>query len=319
MRMNSLSIHFRRHFGRRVWKIPLDAGSGCPNRDGTLSRRGCCFCNPAGSGTGLAALGLDLAAQWEHHRARLAARRKATAFMAYLQSYSNTYGPTERLTQLLGELRGLPGLVAVSVGTRPDCLNKAKLDLMAAQVEFLPPEGEIWLDLGLQSACDATLARINRGHDFAAFANTVHAAHARGLKVCAHLMAGLPGEDGEAFLRSVAAVGELPVAGVKLHNLLVVRGTPLAADFARRAYTPLERQKYVELIVTALELLPAGVVIHRLQADPAPSELLAPEWAADKAGVRADILALLEARDTRQGKLATGCTSELCNDRAHSP
>lgn len=324
-RMNSLSGHFRRTFGRRVHKAPLDAGFSCPNRDGTLSREGCVFCNERGSGTGLGR-DLDLHAQWAELTPRIMRRYGDVGFMAYLQSFSNTYGPAADLVRVLGAVTGhpepapdepcgpLPGLCALAVGTRPDCLDAKKLALLASQ-----PVAEVWLELGLQSANDLTLARINRGHDFAAFASAVEQASglkapggpAKGIFVCAHIMAGLPGEGAEDFLATVTRVAELPVHGIKFHNLYICRGSTLARDWERGQYAPFSQEAYVEQLARALTLLPPNVVVQRLVADPAPGELLDPSWAAHKS----ETLGLLEHymvdHDLWQAKALPCCATEI--------
>ncbi|WP_323407055.1 TIGR01212 family radical SAM protein [Solidesulfovibrio sp.] len=290
----TLAAAYRQHFGRRAKKIPLDAGSACPNRDGSLSRGGCCFCNAVGSGTGLYHKGFGLRAQWD--RLTPPARARGEALVAYLQSFSNTYGPPARLAGLLAELAALPGVAGICLGTRPDCLGAEKIALLAAA-----PVGYVQLDLGLQSACDATLARIHRGHDAACFARAARAATAAGIRVTAHLMAGLPGEGVEDFLASVAYVSALPVTGVKFHNTLVVAGAPLAALFHAGAYVPMAREDYIAAVCQGIARLRPDIAVERVNADPAPGELVAPAWAADKQGLLRDIRARLEAADIRQG------------------
>ncbi|WP_461209663.1 tRNA modification radical SAM protein MnmL/YtqA [Desulfocurvus sp. DL9XJH121] len=290
----SLSAYFRRRFGRRIRKIPLDAGASCPNRDGTLSLRGCSFCNELGSGTGQFGRGVDLEGQWEAWRAR--SRNPEGPFLAYLQSFSNTHCSPERLRGLLARLAALPALAGVAVGTRPDCLDEERLDVLAdAGVD------EFWLDLGLQSADDAVLAGVNRGHTAGDFARAARAAAGRGLKVCAHLVAGLPGEREGGFEASVEFVSALPVAGIKLHNLYVCKGAPLARDFLAGDYAPLEQAAYVEMLARALPRLRPDMVVHRLASDPRPGELLAPDWAARKSEVLRDLAAILKERDVWQG------------------
>lgn len=293
----SLATYFRRRFGRRIRKIPLDAGASCPNRDGTLSRAGCSFCNELGSGTGLFGRGVDLEGQWASWRARSSGPEGP--FIAYLQSFSNTHCSPARLRALLDRLAALPALAGIAVGTRPDCLDEARLDVLAAA-----PVDELWLDLGLQSADDAVLGRANRGHTAADFARAARAAAGRGLKVCAHLVAGLPGEVPGGFVRSVEFVSALPVAGIKLHNLYVCAGAPLARDYRAGAYEPLARDDYVRQLAEALPRLRPDVVVHRLASDPRPGELLAPDWAARKSEVLAALAAALEERDTWQGREA---------------
>lgn len=298
-RYNKLSRAFRALYGRKAKKIPLDAGSGCPNRDGTLSRGGCLFCNALGSGTGLYHKGFGLRAQWE--ALTPAARGRGEALIAYLQSFSNTHGPAGRLAALLTELAALPDVAGVCLGTRPDCLDGEKLDLLARA-----PLDHVRLEIGLQSANDATLECINRGHDAAAFATAVREAAKRDLWVTAHVMAGLPGEGPADFLATIDFVNALPVSGVKLHNCLVVTGAPLAALYRSGAYTPMTRQEYVALVGAAIARLRPDIVIERINADPAPGELVAPDWAADKRGLLRDIEARLAAEDIRQGDDWTG-------------
>lgn len=301
----ALSAYLRSHFGERIRKIPLDAGFSCPNRDGTLSRSGCAFCNAQGSGSGLLAQGFGLAAQWDFWREQLAQKYRVRLFLAYLQSFSNTHAPLEKLRAVLEELDGLPGRVGLCIGTRPDCLDADKLDLLAA----LP--GETWLDLGLQSCHDATLRRINRGHDAACFAEATKNAAARGIKVCAHLIAGLPGEGPEDFLAGIAFLNALPIAGIKLHNLYVCSSTALARDFLSGCFAPLRREEYAVMVCEALARLRPDVVIHRLMGDPAPGELLAPDWAGDKQSVLDAIDGELARLEIRQGMRYAAPTEEM--------
>ena len=288
-------VYFRRRFGVRLQKIVLDVpGASCPNRDAATGREGCVFCNPYGSGSGLAEAAPDISMQWEHWRAHYGA--KARLFMAYFQSFTNTRGPVEDLRGLLMLAERLPAIAGIAIGTRPDCLDEAKLDAIAAC--GLP---EVWLEIGLQSAHDATLARIRRGHDVAASARAVRLAAERGIKVCGHLMAGLPGEGGEDFIDSIRWAAALPLAGIKLHNVYVARDTPLERDYLSGAYAPPGQGDYVTLAAEALTLLPARVVVQRLLSDPAPDELVAPAWARLKSRTHDAIRARLAARKEWQG------------------
>jgi uncharacterized protein len=296
-RYNSLSAYLRTKYGSRVRKIPLDAGSTCPNRDGTLSRSGCLFCNPSGSGTGLFGRGLSLAEQWSSLTLRLGQKYKTDAFWAYLQSFSNTYGPLSRVRRLMGELADLPGVRLVGLGTRPDCLDEEKLRCIA-DWGF----AEVWLDIGLQSANDQTLRRINRGHDFACFARCVGRAHAWGLSVCAHVMHGLPGESDVDFLETIRQVNRLPVAGIKFHNLFVAAGSSLETIWRNGGYIPPTKDAYVQSVIAGLELLRPDIIVHRLNADPLSDELLAPQWAGDKRDVLDTLRRRMESEDARQGR-----------------
>lgn len=297
-RYRSLDSWLRARHGEKVQKIPLDAGSGCPNRDGTLATGGCTFCNALGSGSGRARESFP--AQWDYWRTRQARSprtKNVRLFLGYIQSFTNTYGPASRLAALLDELTGLPGLVGASVGTRPDCVDEEKMALMASV-----PWSEFWLELGAQSCHDATLARINRGHSAADTERAVRMAAQYGVAVCLHLMAGLPGERGEDFLDTVRWAASLPIRGVKLHNLYVPQGTTLEKAWSSGTYRPMEQEAYVELAARALTFLPSSVVMHRLCADPAPGELTAPDWAMDKGITVMQIDRLLAYNDWWQGK-----------------
>jgi len=296
-RYYTLPTYFRQQFGCRIQKIPLDAGSTCPNRDGTIGTSGCIFCNQQGSGTGLALSGLDIAQQYQHLRARYLERKKNIRFLAYFQSFSNTYGPAHRLQQLLTTLSGLPDLAGISIGTRPDCLDQEKIDIIShAQFQ------EIWLDLGLQSAHEKTLQLIKRGHDAQTFAVWTKNAASQGIKICAHLITGLPGESLAEFEQTIAFVNSLPVAGVKIHNLYVSRGSNLTKLWEEGGITLLSREESLRWLCRGLELLRPDIVVHRLNADPAPDELLAPGWATDKRSFLHDAKLMLERKDTWQGK-----------------
>jgi len=300
-RYHQLSIYFRHRFRQRVQKVPLDAGFTCPNRDGTLSTRGCIFCNPKGSGSGMGLKGMSLADQWAFWCERFAHSRGSATFIAYLQSFSNTYGPTEKLERTLQTIEALPEIAGLSIGTRPDCIDAEKLDCIMRAAQH-PSMQEVWLELGLQSARDHTLARINRGHDFATFARAVHMAHERGLKVCAHIIAGLPGESLADVLYTVDQINALPVRGIKFHSLYVAEDTPLAEEWRRGEYRPMSEALYVDTLVEALPRLRPEIVIQRLTGDPAEGELLAPHWPSSKSGLLAAVAAELEKRDTWQGK-----------------
>lgn len=302
-RWRSAGVFFRARLGGPARKIPLDAGFSCPNRDGTLSSSGCTFCNPAGSGTGLSARGLSLSAQWERLAGRVLARHPGAKLLAYLQSYTNTHAPCATLRAMFSEIIALPGVSGLCLGTRPDCLDvgagEARLDLLAGLLDALP---FVQLDLGLQSADDAVLARANRGHGAACFAAATRAAAARGLSVCAHLVHGLPGARPDDLSRSVDFVNALPVAAVKFHNLLVCRGTALERLWREGGLEPVGREAYVEALLAALARLRPDICVQRLCADPAPGELLAPDWAADKAATLAALRARLDELGLWQGK-----------------
>jgi len=296
MRYRSLSTYFRERYKGQVRKIPLDAGFSCPNRDGTISRGGCVFCNERGSGAGLADSALSLSGQWDALLPRFARKYPKALFFAYLQAYSNTYGPADKLRRVACAIADLPRVSGLCIGTRPDCLDEEKCAILARA-----PFTEVRLELGLQSASDATLRRINRGHDAASFASAARMAAKAGLSVTAHLMAGLPGETGEDFLRSVDFVASLPVAAVKFHNLIVAAGSPLASSYKNGEYQPLGREEYASLLCGAIARLRPDMTVERLNADPRPGELLAPDWAADKGAFLRAFSEAMERGDVWQG------------------
>lgn len=292
---HAVSAHWRALFGRPARKIPLDAGFSCPNRDGTVGTGGCSFCDARGSGTGLSAR-MALAEQWEHWRKLRLAKWGDVALIAYLQAFSNTHGPASGLRAVLAEIAALPGLSGLCLGTRPDCLDREKLELLAAF-----PVPELWLELGLQSSNPATLARVNRGHGPECFARAATDAAGLGIKVLAHVMAGLPGETPADWSATVAFVNALPVAGIKFHNVYVARGTPLDREHRRKALRLPELEEYAEWLARSLAGLRPDIVVHRLWADPAPGELVAPAWAGDRRLIRDAVVGAIRAGNIRQG------------------
>ncbi|MFP4040180.1 MAG: TIGR01212 family radical SAM protein [Desulfosudaceae bacterium] len=295
-----LNTFLRSVYGCRVQKISLDAGFSCPNRDGRISTGGCLYCNSRGSGTGAHARGLSLTEQLLAGKTALRKRYRAGKFIAYFQAYTNTYGPVDRLRALYEEALMVEDVVGLSVGTRPDCVDEPILDLL----QEYAGDYMVWLEYGVQSASDATLARINRGHDFACVKKAVAAARNRGLRVCAHIILGLPGESRADMLHTAEQMARLGLAGIKIHLLYVVKETPLAAMYHSGLYQCLSFQEYVSLVCDVLERLPADMVIQRLTGDPHRSELVAPLWALDKQLTLVAVEETLAARGTRQGSRA---------------
>jgi uncharacterized protein len=294
-----LNSYFRQRFGVRVHKLTVDAGLTCPNRDGTVGSGGCIYCNARGSGTGAHARGLSITEQLKAGKAAVAKRFHAKKFIAYFQSYSNTYAPLERLRAMYDEALAVEEIVGLAVGTRPDCVDGAVLDLLQSYAR----NHLIWIEYGLQSAHDATLARINRGHDIAAFEQAVLATAGRGIQICVHIILGLPGETADQMRATADYIARLPIDGVKLHLLYIVRDTPMEALYRSGSYRCLEQPEYATLVCDLLERLPPHVVIQRLTGDPHRDELVAPQWALAKTQTLDLIQQQLTLRDTRQGRL----------------
>jgi hypothetical protein len=297
-RYNDLNTYLRSLYGCRVQKITVDAGLSCPNRDGTLSTGGCIYCNARGSGTGAYARGLSVAEQLRQGKQGLFRRYKAKKFLAYFQSFSNTYGPVKKLKLLYDEALAVEDIVGLSIGTRPDCVGQSVLELLQDYAQ----EYLIWVEYGLQSANDATLALVNRGHDTQCFKDAVRATVNRGIKICAHVILGLPNETGEDMLHTAKIISDLGIDGIKLHLLYVVKGTGLETLYRQGKFRCLEQQEYVDRVCDFLEHIPRHMVIQRLTGDPHPAELAAPLWSLKKSETLAQIRETLEKRDSWQGQ-----------------
>ncbi len=298
-RYYDLNTYLRSEFGERVQKLTVDAGFTCPNRDGNLSYDGCIYCNPKGSGTGAHALGMSITEQINQSKPGVARRYKAKKFMVYFQAFTNTYGPLERLRTVYDEALAFEDVVALSIGTRPDCVEEPVLDLLGTYAK----ERLIWVEYGLQSIHDQTLALINRGHTFDCFETALKETQDRQMKVCAHVILGLPGETREMMLESAGVLGDMGVDGVKIHLLYVPKYTQLETMYEEGKYQCLEQQEYAELVCDYLELLPPEMVIQRITGDPHPDELVAPHWPLKKTNTTNLIKKILESRETQQGRL----------------
>ena len=290
--------YLRNVFGARVAKLPIDAGFTCPNRDGRSGSGGCVYCDGRGSALRRAGPLPSVTAQLGAMRERYL-RHGAERFIAYFQTFTNTDAPRERLRALWDEAIGFsPEVVGLAVGTRPDCLPDATLELLAGYRQRV----RVHLELGLQSAHPATLERVNRGHTRGQFDDAVRRAAARGIEVVAHVIFGLPGETPAMLRETARTLAALPIAGVKIHALLVLEGTALARDW-RRGEVPLpDLATYAGWVADFLELLPAAIFIERLTADGYRDILLAPDWSRNKLAVLNAIEGELVRRGSRQGK-----------------
>ncbi len=297
-RYKDFNSHLRETFGCRVQKITVDAGLSCPNRDGTISIGGCIYCNERGSGTGSFRQGLSIRQQLTQGKIALSKRYNAKKFIAYFQSFSNTYAPFEHLNRLYEEALSIEDIVGLSIGTRPDCVDDRILSLL----QYYAQTHLIWIEYGLQSASDHTLKLINRGHDFDCFKNAVELTRGRGILICAHVVLGLPNETRKDMLRTARLLAKLGIDGVKIHLLYVIANTKMESFYKKGEYRCLTREQYAELVCDFLEILPENVVIQRLTGDPHREELVAPLWALNKSKNLSCIQKALERRNTWQGK-----------------
>jgi len=298
-RYNDFNSYLRRTYGCRVQKITVDAGFTCPNRDGRLSTRGCIYCNPRGSGTGAYRRGLSVTDQLLAGKKSLYKRYKAKKFIAYFQAFTNTYAPLPRLREVYDEALAVDDIAGLAIGTRPDCVDADILDLLTG---YAADGHLVWVEYGLQSADDATLALINRGHDFNCFQEAVRETKKRGLNVCAHIILGLPGEQRRHMIRTAELLADMAIDGVKIHLLYVIKGTALATMYQQHRFQCLEQEEFAALVCDVLEHLPKSTIIQRLTGDPHPQELVAPQWALRKQETLGLIHTILETRDSYQGK-----------------
>lgn len=274
----SLNQYLRSVFGERVQKISLDAGFTCPNRDGTKGSGGCIYCDALGSGTGAYESGKDIAEQMKTGINWAGRRYGARKFIAYFQSFSNTHGPLDRLEAVYTQALIGPEVVGLSIGTRPDCVDKERLELISR----LGEGRMVWMEYGLQSASDATLARINRKHTVSDFIRAVEVSKEYGLMTCAHIIFGLPGEGRNEMQDTVRLLANLKVDGVKFHHQYVVKNTELNRLYMAGKYKPITQKDYVEMVAWALANLLPGTVVQRLTGDPPRNLLVVPDWSFDK-------------------------------------
>jgi uncharacterized protein len=296
-RYNAFSDELKRRFGCKVQRISVDAGFTCPNRDGTLDTEGCIFCGGHGSGSHGIRRDLSVAGQIEDGKEVMVRKYRAEKFIAYFQAYSNTHAPVGRLRSLFDEALAVPGVVGLIIATRPDCLPDETVDYLTE----LNEQTYLWLELGMQTMHDRTLCLVNRRHDHACLVDAVQRATERTLRVCAHVILGLPGETRDEMLATAGELNRLGVAGVKLHLLHVMKGTRLAEMYGRGEVGVMDRDGYGGLVCDFLELLDPAILIHRLTGDGGHANLVAPLWSLKKFEILNLIDSEMERRGTRQG------------------
>ncbi len=295
--VNTFGQYLLRKYDERVHKVAIDAGFTCPNRDGSKGIGGCTFCNnssfsPHGRQPD------PITTQIDNGRAVIAKRTGARKFLAYFQSYTNTYDDIALLKARYDNALSHEGVIGLSIGTRPDCVAPAVLDLLAA---YRHAGHEVWLELGVQSSFDETLRRVNRGHGFSEFEVTAKAARQRGLPVCAHLILGLPGEEARHAHITLQRILDHGIEGLKLHPLHVVKGTQLANEWRRGEYSPWTMEQYITTVADLVEQTPPEVIYHRLTGTASLDILLTPDWCNWKWRVLNGIERELARRSSWQG------------------
>ncbi len=274
----TLSEYYRGRYGCKVYKLSIDAGFTCPNRDGTLDTRGCVFCSAYGGGEFAEGGCESIAAQLEKAKRRVAAKNKDGKYIAYFQSFTNTYGPVERLRKLYMEAIAPEEIVGLSIGTRPDCLD-ANIVSLLAEINRIKP---VSIELGFQTVHEATGRYIRRGYGNDVYFDAVKRLKEAGLDVVTHIILGLPGETMGMAVQTAEAVVAAGTNGVKFHLLHVLRNTDLARDYADGKFRCLELAEYAQWLDACLAVLPKHIVVHRITGDGAKRDLVAPLWSADK-------------------------------------
>ncbi len=292
----SLNEYLKRTFGEKVYKLSLDGGMTCPNRDGTVGERGCIFCSGGGSGEFAARRGCSVSDQIVQAKQRICKKTDCKKFIAYFQPFTNTYADVRYLRRIFTEAIAPDDIAALSVATRPDCLGDDVLDLLS---EFNCKK-PVWVELGLQTIHSSTEEYIRRGYDLPVYDDAVKRLKEIGVQVITHIILGLPGESREMMLSSVRYAGEKS-DGVKLQLLHVLRGTDLFTDYQNGVFETLSMEEYIDLICESLKILPPGVVVHRLTGDGDKRILEAPLWSADKKRVINALNKALRERNIFQG------------------
>lgn len=295
-------------YGAPLYRVPIDLGLGCPHRKAN-GRGGCTFCPPDGSRAGTTQGCRTLEAQVRRGIAFARGRYGAEHFMAYIQAFTGTLAPADAQADTAARLLALHPFDALSIGTRPDCLPPPVLRFLAD----LRRRVELWIELGVQTVHDATLQRVNRGHDWACSRRAIRSLHRRGIRTAVHVILGLPGEGTRHFRKTAEALADLPIDAIKIHNLHVVRGTRLAETYVRRPFPVFDEEEYLDILIDFLRRLPARLPVIRLTTDTAAAELLAPRWRWSKGQFLNRLRERMRREGLRQGDLcvATPASGEL--------
>lgn len=295
---HSLDYMLKERFGEKVYKLTLNGGMSCPNRDGKLGTGGCIFCSAGGSGDFAGDPAQSIDQQIAQQKELICKKRPVNTFIAYFQAYTNTYAPVEYLRALFTQALSHPEVAALSIGTRPDCLGEDVLDLLS-QLNRIKP---VWVELGLQTIHPATARYIRRGYPLSCFEEAVKNLHARDLDIIVHTILELPGETTEQMLQTISFLNHQPIQGIKMQLLHVLKGTDLADDYLAGKFSVLSQEAYVDLVISCLEHLSPDIVVHRITGDGPRDLLIAPLWSSAKRTVLNEIHHQMKERNTWQGK-----------------
>lgn len=297
-RYHCLDHHIKQTFGEKLYKISLDAGLTCPNRDGTLGNRGCIFCSRGGSGDFASDRRLSITEQIEAGKQQSAGKFHGNSYIAYFQAYTNTYGPVSRLRQLFFEAAAHPDIRALSIATRPDCLGPEVLDLLR-EVSRIKP---VWVELGLQTVHERTATFIRRGYPFSVFEQAVRDLRAIGLDVIVHVILFLPGETQSDMYQTISCLNRMDIQGIKLQLLHILKETDLADYYERHPFYIPQMEDYFQVLGNCVSLLRPDIVIHRITGDGPKELLIAPLWTGDKRYVLNQFHAYLKRQNIWQGR-----------------
>lgn len=295
---HSLDYELKKRFGEKVYRLTLNGGMSCPNRDGHIGYGGCIFCSGGGSGEFAADPALSIRSQIEAGKQLLSKKRPVHKYIAYFQAFTNTYGPVEYLRSIFTEAISQPEVVLLSIATRPDCLEPEVVELLAELNRIKP----VWVELGLQTVHEDTAAFIRRGYSLPVFEDAVRRLRLCGIEVITHVILGLPGEDRERMLATIRYLNTADIQGIKLQLLHILKGTDLARFYEQTPFPVFTMEEYVQMVVSCTELLRPDMVIHRLTGDGPKDLLIAPLWSTAKRQVLNRIHREFSLQDTWQGK-----------------
>lgn len=298
---HSLDYEMKQRFGEKVYRLSLNGGMTCPNRDGTVGTGGCIFCSAGGSGDFAAPAVLPISEQLRMQKELIAKKRPVHKYIAYFQAYTNTYAPVEYLERIFLEAISDPEVVALSIATRPDCLGDEVLALLHRLNRIKP----VWVELGLQTIHEDTARFIRRGYPLSCFAAAVTQLRAIGIEVIVHVILGLPGEDRDAMLQTCNYLNTYDIQGIKLQLLHILKHTDLATYYTETGFPVMTQEAYITLLIDCMEQLSPKIVIHRLTGDGPGALLIAPLWSQSKRAVLNSLHAELKRRGTWQGRLFT--------------
>lgn len=296
---HALDYMLREQFGEKIYKVSLDGGMTCPNRDGTLGNKGCIFCSAGGSGDFAGDRRLSITEQIEQQKLLLSQKRPAGKYIAYFQAYTNTYAPVSYLSRIFSEALAHPDIVGLSIGTRPDCLGEDVIALLS-ELNLQKP---VWVELGLQTIHEKTARYIRRGYELECFETAVKNLRRISIEVIVHTILGLPGETREDIFQTIDYLNHQDIQGIKLQLLHVLRGTDLALDYEKGLFELYSMEEYLDLLINCLERLRPDLVIHRITGDGPKKLLIAPVWSSNKRTVLNTLHKEMKERNTWQGKL----------------